>query len=114
MEPFEDSVHYQTTIRFRFRGMNIGAFLLKRTQKSPWGLTFGFKSPGIHSFLPNQKFEQVFSDLENGLKDLPKEKITFHLGAYKTDEKRQKHLDKLIEKAPSEELKFLLMGEKRG
>ncbi len=112
MEPFEDSVHYQTTIRFRFRGMNIGAFLLKRTPHSPWGLTFGFKSPGIHSFLPNQKFEQVFSDLENGLKDLPKEKITFHLGAYKTDEKRQKHLDKLIEKAPSEELKFLLMGEK--
>jgi hypothetical protein len=113
LEPFEDSVHYQTMVSFRFRGMEVGAYLLKKTPKSPFTLVFGFDCLGVHSFLSNEKLEKIFDLIESGLKDFPiRERITFHLGAYKSDRDRQEHLDRLISQAPSEELKFLLYGEK--
>ncbi|MGH2413037.1 MAG: hypothetical protein ACRDEA_04975, partial [Microcystaceae cyanobacterium] len=113
LEPFEDSVHYQTMVTFRLRGMEVGAYLLKKTPKSPFTLVFGFECPGIHSFLSKEKFGEFFETFEMGLKDLPQgERITFHLGAYKNDRDRQEHLAKLIEGAPSDEVRFLLMGER--
>lgn len=113
IHPFEDSIHYHTMISYRWRGLNVGAYLLRRTPTSPWVLTFGFEAPGIHSFLAAEKFDQAFHQIEDGLKDLPqREKITFHLGAYKSDADRQAHLDQLIENAPCPEMQFLLYGEK--
>ncbi|MEL4897412.1 hypothetical protein [Crocosphaera sp. Alani8] len=113
LDPWEDSVHYQTMVSFRYRGMNVGAYLLKKNPKSPFSLVFGFSTPGIHSFLSDGKLEKTFDSLEVGLKDLPQgERITFHLGAYQSDANRQAHLEKLLESAPSDELKFLLAGER--
>ncbi len=113
LQPFEDSVHYQTMVSFRFRGMNVGAYLLKKNPKSPFTLVFGFSTPGIHSFLSDSKLNKTFDLIEGGLKDLPVgERITFHLGAYQSDADRQKHLQKLIKDSPSDELRFLLAGER--
>lgn len=113
LDPFEDSVHYQTTVSFRFRGMEVGAYLLKKTPKSPFTLVFGFECAGIHSFLADDQLSKTFDLLEAGLMDLPqRERLTFHLGAHKSDRDRQKHLDQLIENAPSQEIQFILWGEK--
>lgn len=113
LDPFEDSVHYQTTISFRYRGMNVGAYLLKKNPKSPFTLVFGFECAGIHSFLADDQLSKTFDFLEAGLMDLPqRERLTFHLGAHKSDRERQEHLDRLIENAPSQEIQFLLWADK--
>ncbi|NJP22411.1 MAG: hypothetical protein HC763_29175, partial [Hydrococcus sp. CRU_1_1] len=113
LKSFEDSVHYQTSLSFQYRGMEVGAYLLKSTPKSPFTLVFGFECAGIHSFLADDKLSKTFDVLEAGLKDLPaRERLTFHLGAYKSDSPRQQHLDELISLAPNDEIRFLLAGEK--
>jgi hypothetical protein len=113
LKSFEDSVHYQTALSFQYRGMEVGAYLLKSTPKSPFTLVFGFECAGIHSFLADDKLSKTFDILEAGLKDLPtRERLTFHLGAYKSDRPRQEHLDELISLAPNDEIRFLLAGEK--
>ncbi len=113
LDPWEDRIDYQTMVCYQKRGLEVGAYLLRKSPKSPLCLVFGFSSQGVHSFLPTDKLQPIFQQIEAGLKDLPqKERITFHLGAYKSDKQRQAHLDQLIENAPSDELRFLLMGEK--
>ena len=46
LKPFEDMVHYQTMVEFQRRGLSVGAWLLKKNEKSPYVLTFGFECPG--------------------------------------------------------------------
>ncbi|PSF35797.1 hypothetical protein C7H19_15340 [Aphanothece hegewaldii CCALA 016] len=113
MEAFENSVHYQTMVSYRMQGLNVGAYLLKRSPKTPYSLTFGFECQGIHSFLSDEQFERAFNALESGLNALPNgETLTIHLGAYKSDRSRQKTLDELIAHTNYPELEFLLHGEK--
>ena len=114
LKPFEDMVHYQTMVEFQRRGLAVGAWLLKKNEQSPYVLTFGFECPGIHSFLPKDKLFQAFESLEAGIKDFPQqERITFHLGAYQSDQSRQSHLSQLSHDAPTDELRFLLHGEQQ-
>ena len=114
LKPFEDMVHYQTMVEFQRRGLTVGAWLLKKSAQSPYLLTFGFECPGIHSFLSSDKLAQVFDRLEAGVKDFPPhERVTFHLGAYKSDRQRQEHLQQLTDQAPADELRFLLLGERQ-
>ena len=114
LKPFEDMVHYQTLVEFHRRGLTVGAMLLQKSEQSPYVLTFGFECPGIHSFLPPEKLAKAFDRLEAGVKDFPpQERVTFHLGAYKSDQQRQEHLQQLTEEAPADELRFLLLGERQ-
>ncbi len=114
MAPIENYLHLQTMVSIRLRNRHIGAYLLKKNQRAPWQLVFGFACYGIHSFLSTEEIEGVFDQVEAGLKDFPQsESVTFHLGAFKTDRERQKSLAALFEQAPSDEIKFLLMGERQ-
>lgn len=113
MQPFENTVHYQTMVSYRRQGLDVGAYLLKRSKKSPFTLTFGFECQGVHSFLSDEQFERAFTAIETGLNALPDgETLTFHLGAYKSDRERQKTLDGLLARAEHEELEYLINGEK--
>ena len=113
LTPFEDLVHLQTMARLNLRGRTIGAYLLKKGKQDPFSLVFGFDCQGIHSFLSAEETEIIFENIETGLLDLPPgETVTFHLGAFKTDRKRQQHLEQLVRQAPCEEIRFFLYGEK--
>jgi hypothetical protein len=114
LKPFEDMVHYQTMVEFHRRGLAVGAWLLKKQEQSPYVLTFGFECPGLHSFLPPDQLARACERLAAGVKDFPpRERVSFHLGAYQSDGERQEHLQQLSEQAPADELRFLLLGERQ-
>ena len=112
MSAAEDFLHHQTMVRFSLRSRRVGAYLLKK-KTGEFQLVFGFDCQGIHSFLSPSQIESIFNQLESGLKDIPpNEQMTFHLGAFKSDGERQRHLSKLVSQAPSTELEFLITGER--
>ena len=114
MAPIENALHLQAMVSIRLRNRHIGAYLLKKNKSAPWQLVFGFTCEGIHSFLSAEEIDGVFDQIEAGLKDFPQsESVTFHLGAFKTDRDRQANLASLLKKAPTDEVKFLLMGERQ-
>ena len=114
MAPIENYLHLQTMVSIRLRNRQIGAYLLKKNKHSSWQVVFGFACEGIHSFLSTEEVEGVFDQVEAGLKDFPQsESVTFHLSAFKSDKERQTRLATLLEQAPTDEVKFLLMGERQ-
>lgn len=114
MAPMENYLHLQAMVSIRLRHCHLGAYLLKKKKSSPWQLVFGFACEGIHSFLSAAEIDGVFERVEAGLKDFPQsESATFHLGAFKTDKDRQASLASLVKRAPTDEVKFLLMGERQ-
>ncbi|MGK7874463.1 MAG: hypothetical protein AB4426_14495 [Xenococcaceae cyanobacterium] len=114
MAPIENHLHLQGMASIRLRNRHVGAYLLKKNKSAPWQLVFGFTCEGIHSFLSAEEIDGVFDQVEAGLKDFPQsESVTFHLGAFKTDRDRQSNLASLIKGAPTDEVKFLLMGERQ-
>lgn len=111
--PFEDLVHLATMVQMKLRGRHVGAYVLKKGKADNFCFTFGFECQGIHSFLSSEEVDAIFENLEAGLKDLPPgERITFHAGAFSSDKERQQHLADLVERSPSNELRFLLTGER--
>ena len=114
MNALENYLHLQAMVSLRLRNRHLGAYLLKKNKSSPWQLVFGFACEGIHSFLSAEEIDGVFDQVEAGLKDFPQsEAVTFHLGAFKTDRDRQSSLANLLSRSPTDEIKFLLMGERQ-
>jgi hypothetical protein len=112
LSPFEDYLDLATMLKIRLRGREVGAYLLTKG-KGNYRFVFGFDCQGIHTTLRDGQIDTIFDNLEGGLKDLPPgERITLHLGSFSSDAKRQEELSKLVQQAPSDDLKFLLMGEK--
>jgi len=108
----EDFLQLETILHYDLRGRSVGA-LMNRQGNNRYQFTFGFACQGIHSTLKPDERNSVFDAIESGLKDLPgKERLTIHLSSFSDDVERQIHLDTLIEKASSDEIKFLLWGEK--
>ncbi len=114
LTPFEDALHLATMLRIALDGRDLGAYILNKSgQKDDLCFVFGFDCRGIHTTLTAEQIETVFNNLEAGLKDLPlDEKITFHLGFVGSDKHRQNQLSSLIKKAPSRDIKYLLMSER--
>ena len=114
MTPIEDYLHLQAMVSFELRHRQVGAYLIRKNKSQPWQLIFGFECLGIHSFKSSDEIEGIFDTIEAGVLDFVKgETVTFHLSAFKTDNDRQPKLTDLINSAPSDELKFLLLGEKK-
>jgi hypothetical protein len=114
LTPIEDQLHLQLLLDFRLRDRQVGGFLLRKGKLSEFTVVFGFACEGIHSSLMSEKLELAFDRLSTGLKDLPpNESITFHYQAFKSDTSRQAHLDELLDSTASEEVQFLLTGEKQ-
>jgi hypothetical protein len=114
MTPLEDYLHLQAMVSFELRSRQVGAYLIRQNKSQPWQLIFGFECEGIHSFKSTGEIEPLFDAIEAGVKDFPPgETVTFHLSAFKTDRERQAELDHLIASAPTQEIKFLLLGEKK-
>jgi hypothetical protein len=114
LTPFEDALHLATMLRISLNGRDIGAYILsKGTQKNRFCFVFGFDCQGIHTTLTSEQIETIFNNLEAGLKDIPLgERMTWHLGAFSSDEERQKQLTSLIKQASSKDIKYLLMSER--
>ncbi|NEQ48220.1 MAG: hypothetical protein F6K00_33680 [Leptolyngbya sp. SIOISBB] len=94
------------------KGRDVGAALL--THKGVYRLVFGFSCKGIHDTLRPDQLMPTIEKLEAGLKELfSGSMLTFHLSSFADDSDRQSELDELIEKAPSDELKLILMSEKK-
>jgi hypothetical protein len=114
LTPFEDALHLATMLRVSLNGRDIGGYLLtKGSQKDKFCFVFGFECRGIHTTLRNDQIDQILSNIEAGLKDIPgDEKITFHLGSFSSDTARQQELTSLIKTAQSNDIKYLLMAER--
>jgi hypothetical protein len=112
-KPFEDDTHLETLVQFNLRGRVCGGYLLSKG-KNDFRVVFGFDCQGIHTTLKEEQIDPVFDGLESGLKDLPpKETLTIHLGSFSDDRSRQQELESLYRNAPSTELQFLLMHERK-
>ena len=114
LTPFEDALHLASMLRVSLGGRDVGAYILtKGTQKDRFCFVFGFDCLGVHTTLSVEQINTIVTNIENGLKDIPfGEEITFHLSSFSSDSQRQQELVSLIEKAPSRDLKFLLMAER--
>ena len=114
LTPFEDALHLASMLRILLNGRDVGAYILtKGVQKDRFCFVFGFDCLGIHTTLSSEQINTIVTNVENGLKDIPfGEEITFHLSSFSSDSQRQQELISLIEKAPSRDLKFLLMAER--
>ena len=111
IKPLEDELAFKAMLKVNLPGrLKTGAYVLQNNDELKF--VFGFECKGIHSYLPSQKVDKIFDKLEAGLKNLPQgEQITFHLGAFSSDTKRQTQLQELIRNAPNDELRFLLKGD---
>ena len=95
-------------------GRDIGAYILtKGNQKDRFCFVFGFECRGIHTTLTSDQIETICNNIEVGLKDIPGgERITFHMGSFSSDKLRQHELASLAKRAPSPDIKYLLMAER--
>ncbi|WP_013334315.1 hypothetical protein [Gloeothece verrucosa] len=114
LTPFEDALHLASMLRICLNGRDIGAYILtKGTQKNQFCFVFGFECQGIHPTLGREQIEAVFHQIETSLKDLPtNEKMTLHLGSFKSDVQRQNDLKSLVKESANLEIKYLLMSER--
>lgn len=109
---FEDFNYLAGFAHIELKGRSVGAAILQRS-KNRFCYVFGFTSYGIHDTLRADQIPPIIHSFESALKELlPNERMTIHLSSFATDADRQSELDELIEKAPSDELRLLLMSEK--
>ena len=110
--PIETAFHLASMLQIGLSGRNIGAYVLQKGLNS-FMIQFGFECKGIHPTLRSDEIDPIFDALEAGLKDLPNnERLTIHLGSFTDDTQRQEALSKLAKDAPSDELRYLLWGER--
>ena len=112
LSAFEDFNHLAGFAQIELKGRSVGAAILQRS-KNRFCFVFGFSSYGIHDTLRPDQIPPTISNFESALKELlPGERMTVHLSSFAEDADRQKELDALLAKAPSPELRLLLMSEK--
>jgi len=114
LTPFEDALHLATMLKISLDGRDIGAYILnKSNKKDSFCFVFGFDCRGIHTTLRPEQINTICNNIEAGLKDIPGgEKLTFHLGSFTQEDKRQQELISLIKQATSPNIKYLLMAER--
>jgi hypothetical protein len=110
--PVEDFFALTTMLRLELDSRCIGGYVLRKGENN-FKIQFGFECRGIHSALRDDQVDPIFDALESGLKDFPMgEHLTIHMESFTSDVERQQQLSELIKIAPSQELQFLLMGER--
>ncbi|WP_204141918.1 hypothetical protein [Halomicronema sp. CCY15110] len=112
VQAFEDFCALRGFVQFQTKGRDVGAALLSR--RNAYRLVFGFSCQGIHDTLRPDQVLPTLEKVESGLKELfSGSMLTFHLTSFADDSDRQAELDELIANAPSQELKLILMSEKK-
>jgi hypothetical protein len=116
VKPIENDFAAECFVRFEMRGRQASAIMLQSGQPGNENLRFMFawEIKGVHTTLKPEQEDGIFDAIEAGLKDLPDtESMTIYMASFASDQKRQRELDRLIEQAPSNQTKFLLMSEKK-
>lgn len=112
LTPLEDAFALVTMLQINLQGRSIGAYILRQSVDN-FLIQFGFECPGIHSTLRTEQIDPAFDAIESGLKDLPEgERLTIHLSSFTDDTTRQQQLKNLSDRAPNQELQYLLIGER--
>ncbi|MEO1763867.1 MAG: hypothetical protein AAFR83_18305 [Cyanobacteria bacterium J06629_18] len=114
LTPFEDALHLATMLKISLDGRDVGGYILNRAnKKDSFCFVFGFDCRGIHTTLRPEQIDTICNNIEAGLKDIPGgEKLTFHLGSFTSETKRQQELASLVKEAASPNIKYLLMAER--
>lgn len=114
LTPFEDALHLATMLRISLDGRDVGGYILnKANKKDSFCFVFGFDCRGIHTTLRPEQIDTICNNIEAGLKDIPGgEKLTFHLGSFTSETRRQQELASLVKQAASPNIKYLLMAER--
>jgi hypothetical protein len=109
---FEDFNSLTGFAQIDLKGRSVGTALLQKS-KHRFCFVFGFRTTGIHDTLRPDQIPPTLRSFESALKELPSgERLTIHLSSFTEDGDRQIELDRLMGKAPSPELRLLLMSEK--
>jgi len=75
---------------------------------------FSWESKGIHTTLSSEQESSIFDAIQSGLKNIPdREKLTVYFGSVSSNSDRQQQLQELYDRADTQQLKFLVMGEKQ-
>jgi hypothetical protein len=114
LTPFEDALHLATMLRVAIDGRDVGAHILtKGSKRDRFCFVFGFECKGIHTTLRTEQINTICNNIESGLKDIPpEESITFHLGSFSSDKKRQQELASLVQQTSSSSIQYLLTSER--
>lgn len=114
LTPFEDSLNLATMLRIALDGRDVGAYILtKGSQRNRFCFVFGFECKGIHTTLRTEQIDTICNNIEAGLKDIPpEERVTFHLGSFSSDKKRQQELASLVKHTSSSSIQYLLTSER--
>lgn len=112
--PLEDMFNLAAMVRIELEGRKVGGYLLQKDNNS-FMVTFGFECMGIHPTMRAEQIDPVFDAIEAGLKDFPQggECLTIHMSSFTSDVLRQRQLQTLAEKAPADEMAYLLFSERQ-
>ena len=111
LSAFEDFNALAGLAQIELKGRKVGVKILQKDKK--YCFVFGFTCSGVHDTLRSDQIPPTLRNFEAALKELPiGERMTVHLSSFTSDHDRQKQLDHLLNKAPSSELRLLLMSEK--
>jgi hypothetical protein len=96
--PFERDVNFISFINFNVDGQEVGGYLCQKGEGT-YKVIFAFDCKGINPTITAVMLENIFQQIEGGLKDIPeKENLTFHMQSFAEDMDRQIDLSNLIEK----------------
>lgn len=111
LSAFEDFNALAGLAQIELKGRKVGVQILQKGKR--YCFVFGFVCKGVHDTLRPDQIPPTLRSFEAALKELPiGERMTVHLSSFTSDRDRQKQLDHLLNKAPSSELRLLLMSEK--
>ncbi len=110
--PFQNYQDLICLVTIHTRGRSVSGYLLH--QGNQYQVVFGNISRGLHNILYREEISNAASALQEGLKDLlPGEKMTFHLGCYSQDERRQQELMELADNCQLAPIAVLLGNEQK-
>ena len=112
-DPFVNHLDLVSYCRF-WGDYDAGAYLLQEKPDSPPAIVFGWRLDGVHSYTPEGELNDFYDNFTQGLKDFPlSDSLMLRSRIRPDDTKRQRELERLIDSAPCDELKFFILSEKK-
>ncbi|PZD70273.1 hypothetical protein C1752_14778 [Acaryochloris thomasi RCC1774] len=112
----EDCLNVAEIVDYQMEEHQVGAYQLHKRDNikntDVYQLVFGFEVSGIHSFASPQDLEDATHKLAAGLKSAPQgESLTLRLTTESNCDRRTRQLQKLLQRAGSPEIRYLLQKE---
>ncbi|MCD8487680.1 MAG: hypothetical protein LRZ84_13345, partial [Desertifilum sp.] len=110
--PFQNFVNLCCLAEIQKDGRSVAAYLLE-VGSGQFQFVFAFKLLGLHDILTQAELQNVAQGLEEALKYLPKERLSFYLRCSSDDSERQSQLQSMADGCSNSAIAILLRNEQK-